>query len=66
MNVNTQLKNNFCEKAKADMRTPNSRNGGGVGGHSFITEIAVFTLETDYSCEKGYPFCNSSQIGNTS
>ena len=33
---------------------------------SFITEMAVFTLETDYSCEKGYPFGNSSQIGNTS
>ena len=52
------------------MRTPNSRNGGGVGGggggHSFITEIAVFTLETDYSCEMGYPFANSRQIGNTS
>ena len=42
--------NNLCEKAKADTRTPNSRRGGGgVGGHSFITEMAVFTLETDYS-----------------
>ena len=30
------------------------------------TEIAVFTLETDYSCEMGYPFDNSRQIGNTS
>ena len=46
--------NNLCEKAKADTRTPNSRRGGGGGGgggegHSFITEMAVFTLETDYS-----------------
>ena len=34
--------------------------------HSFITEMAVFTLETDYSCETGYPFDDSRQIGNTS
>ena len=27
--------------------------------------LAVFTLETDYSCEMGYPFDNSRQIGNT-
>ena len=33
---------------------------------SFITEMAVFTLETDHSCETGYPFDNSRQIGNTS
>ena len=26
--------------------------------------LAVFTLETDYSCEMGYPFDNSLQIGN--
>ena len=31
-----------------------------------ITEMAVFTLETDYSCETGYPFDDSRQIGNTS
>ena len=52
----------ICEKAKADTQTPNSRQGG----HSFITEMAVFTLETDYSCEMGYPFDNSRQIANTS
>ena len=23
--------------------------------HSFITEMTVFTLQTDYSCETGYP-----------
>ena len=35
--------------------------------HSFITEMAVFTLEkADYSLETGYPFDNSRQIGNTS
>ena len=33
---------------------------------SFITEMAVFTLEADYSGETGYPFDNSRQIGNTS
>ena len=33
--------------------------------HSFLTEMAVFTLETDYSCETGYPFDNSRQIGNS-
>ena len=27
--------------------------------------MAVFTLETNYSCEMGYPFDNSRQIGNT-
>ena len=34
--------------------------------NSFITEMAVFTLETDHSCERGYPFDNSRQIDNTS
>ena len=32
-----------------------------------ITEMSVFTLETDYTCETGYPFDDSPcQIGNTS
>ena len=44
------------------MRTPNSRQAG----HLFITEMAIFTLETDYSCEMGYPFDYSHQVGNTS
>ena len=26
--------------------------------------MAVFTVKTDYSCETGYPFDNSRQIGN--
>ena len=64
-NVNSQFKNNLCEKAKADTRTPNSRQEGG-GGTFIITEMAVFTLATDYSCEMGYLFDNSRQIGNTS
>ena len=34
--------------------------------NSFITEMAVFTLEADYSGETGYLFDNSRQIGNTS
>ena len=34
--------------------------------HSFITEMALFTVETDYSYETGYPFGNSRQTGNTS
>ena len=36
------------------------------GANSFITEMAVFTLETDHSCERGYPFDNSRQTDNTS
>ena len=36
-------------------------------GTLIITEMAVFTLETDYSCaEMGYWFDNSRQIGNMS
>ena len=36
-------------------------------GETFIiTEMAVFTLEKYYSCETGYPFDDSRQIGNTS
>ena len=38
----------------------------GRGATFIITEMAVFTLETDYSCETGYPFDDSRQIGNTS
>ena len=37
-----------------------------AGGHSFITEMATFTLEKDYLCEMAYPFDNSRQIGKTS
>ena len=38
----------------------------GRGATFIITEMAVFTLETDYLCETGYPFDDSRQIGNTS
>ena len=31
-----------------------------------ITEMAVFTLEKDCSCETGYPFDDSRQIDDTS
>ena len=60
--VDSQFKNNLCEKAKADTRTPNQ----GRGATFIITELAVFTLEKDYSCETGYPFDDSCQIGNMS
>ena len=61
-NVNRQFKNNLCEKAKADTQTPNQ----GRGATFIITEMAVFTLEKDYSHETGYSFDDSRQIGNTS
>ena len=61
-NVKSQFKNNLCEKAKADTRTPNQGRGAAL----IITEMAVFTLEKDYSCETGYPFDDSRQIGNMS
>ena len=38
----------------------------GRGATFIIAEIAVFTLEKDYSCETGYSFVDSRQIGNTS
>ena len=38
----------------------------GRGATFIITEMAVFTLEKDYSCETGYPFDDSRQIGNMS
>ena len=36
----------------------------GRGATFIITEMAVFTQEKDYSCETGYPFDDSRQIGN--
>ena len=38
----------------------------GWGETFIITEMAVFTLEKDYSCETGYPFDYSRQIGDKS
>ena len=52
----------FVKKQKQ----PRERSTQGLGANSFITEMAVFTLETDHSCETVYPFDNSRQIGNTS
>ena len=51
----------FVKKEKQMTQRPISRPGV---RHSFITDMEVFTLETDYSCETGYPFDNSRQIGN--
>ena len=61
-NVNSQFKNNLCEKAKADTQTLNLRLGRDI----HYSEMAVITLETDYSYETGYPFDDSRQIGNIS
>ena len=38
----------------------------GRGATFIITEMAVFILGTDYSCETGYPLDDSRQVGNTS
>ena len=40
----------FVKKQKQARKRPTQ----GWGRHSFITEMAVFTLQTDYSCETGY------------
>ena len=61
-NVNSQFKNNLCEKAKTDMRTPNSRQGG-----IFIyNRNSRFHTRDGLFREIGYPFDHSRQIGNTS
>ena len=57
------LKIIFVKKQKQTRERPTQ---GGGGGTFIITEMAVFTLATDYLCEMGYPFDNSRQIGNTS
>ena len=57
------LKIIFVKKQKQTRERPNQ---GWAGEHSFISEIAVFTLEKGYSCEMGYPFDDSREIGNTS
>ena len=56
------LKIVFVKKQKQTRQRPTQ----GGGGAFIITEMAVFTLATDYLCEMGYPFDNSRQIGNTS
>ena len=55
------LKIIFVKKQKQTRERPTQ----GRGATFIITEVAVFTLEKDYSCETGYPFDDSRQIGNT-
>ena len=56
------LKIIFVKKQKRIRKRPSQ----GRGATFIIREMAVFTQETDYSSEKGYPFDDSRQIGNTS
>ena len=56
------LKVIFVKKQKQTRKRPTQ----GRGATFIITLIAVFTLEKDYSCETGYPFDDSRQIGSTS
>ena len=56
------LKIIFVKKQKQTRKRPTQ----GRGATFIITEMAVFTLEKDYSRETGYPFVDSRQIGNTS
>ena len=67
--VNKKLKINFfCFKELIFVKKQKQtrKRATKAGGHSFITEMAVFTLETEYSWEMSYPFDNSRQTGNTS
>ena len=52
----------FVKKQKQIRERPTQ----GRGAIFIITEMAVFRLEKDYSCETGYLFDDSRQIGNTS
>ena len=52
------------KKQKQTRERPTQGLGG--GGIFIVTEMAVFTLQRDYSSEMGYPFDISRQIGNTS
>ena len=56
------LKIIFVKKKKQTRKRPTQREGATF----IITEMAVFTPETDYLCETGYSFDDSRQIGNTS
>ena len=56
------LKTIFVKKQKQTRERPTQ----GWGATFIITEMAVFTLKKDYSCETCYPFDDSRQIGNTS
>ena len=52
----------FVKKQKQIRERPTQ----GRGAIFIITEMAVFRLEKDYSCETGYLLDDSRQIGNTS
>ena len=56
------LKIIFVKKQKQTRKHPTL----GQGATFIITEMTVLTLEKDYSCETGYPFDDSRQVGNTS
>ena len=56
------LKIIFVKKQKRTRKRPTQ----GRAETFIITEMTVVTRETDYSCETGYPFDDSRQIGNTS
>ena len=56
------LKIIFVKKQKQTRKRPTQDRGATF----IITEMAIFTLEKDYWCEKGYPFVDSRQIGNAS
>ena len=56
------LKILFVKKQKQTRECPTQ----GRGATFIITEMAVSTLEKDYSCETDYPFDDSRQIGSTS
>ena len=61
------LKIIFVEKQKQTRGRPAQGRGE---GETFVYNrngrFPLDMLETDYSCETGYPFDNSRQIGNTS
>ena len=45
------LKIIFMKKQQQTRERPTQGRRVGGGGHSFITEMAVFSLEANYSCE---------------
>ena len=59
------LKLIFVKKQKQTRERP-TQGMRERGGGFIMTEMAVFTLATDYSYEMGDPFDKSRQIGNTS
>ena len=62
MSIYVNLKIIFVKKQQQTRKRPIQ----GLGPIFIITKMSLFTLEMDYSCEKGYPFDDSRQIVNTS